>query len=123
MITNRPRKTEKFDARCDLPGLSICDFILLPYGYMYNREFDNARHGDTLMFGDVQKTILSVQRLKMDKACDCLCRMRYGIHLDELISRWRHESVLFGGGIHAVSTEVCLIVFFRSYRGNEKSEQ
>lgn len=118
------RKRKTFDARCDLPGLSICDFILLPYGYMYNRKFDKAVYGDILMFGDVKKTLISAQRLKMDRACDYLCRMRYGIPLDKLIARWRHESVLFGGGLQAVSTDVCLIVFFRSWREtDEESEQ
>lgn len=96
------------------------DFILLPYGYILNREYDEARNGDILRFHSGESRVLhSVCKIPMDACCDSLCRMRYGVPLKRVLMQWQNNAILLGSGKRAVSTEECLIVFYGEEVDNE----
>lgn len=89
------------------------DFILLPCGYMLNREFDSVKRGDVLQFADGERrAILSVGRIPLDNACNGLCMVRYGVPLPTVLRKWKKNAILSGAGKDAVSDEECLIVFY-----------
>lgn len=96
-----------------LPGGMMCDFILLPYGYMQNREYDKARPGDILVFHEGERRMIrAVRRMRMDAVCDSFCRMRYGIPLKRLLEEWRMNAFYLGAGKGSVSSDECLVVFY-----------
>lgn len=95
------------------PGRFSFDFILLPCGYMLNREFNEAVKGDVLQFSDgSRREILLASRIPMDKCCEGLCHMRYGVGMLAVLRKWRKNAILLGAGVDSVSDEECLIVFY-----------
>ena len=107
------RKQREFHPLHELPGPPHFDYILLPYGYILNREYEEARVGDTLVFHDgARRSVRMVCKIPMNACCDARCRMRYGVPLKRVLMQWQNNAVLLGSGKRAVSEEECLIVFY-----------
>ena len=98
-----------------LAGPLHYDFILLPYGYSYNREYLEANDGDILQFveGESRK-IKFVKKISLDAVADILCRIRYGKPLVNVLSLWRNDALVLGHGIQAVSDDECLLVVYET---------
>lgn len=113
-IFEKIARTQKtFHPLHELPKEPHSDFILLPCGYMLNREYNEAQKGDVIVFHDgEQRELLMVCKIPLDACCDALCRMRYGVPLKKVLMQWQNNSVLLGGGKKAVSEDECFIVFY-----------
>lgn len=98
------------------PGDFWLDYILLPYGEYYDktRVFLEAKEDDTLHFFEgPDYAIKSVYKIKQDKVCDFLCRMRYGIPWERAFKKWQSYAVLEGHGRDILSKEFCLLVIYK----------
>ena len=109
--TNRRISLKAFH---DTPGDFHADYILLPLGYSYNREFLSAKKGSLIKFGDGKVyQILSVGVLSMKNAStEGDCFMRYGITLRKWLQLWRNIVFAQGYGRNAVSDEECLKIHY-----------
>ena len=98
----------------DTPRDFHADYILLPLGYSYNREFLSVSEGTLLRFGDGKVyTFLRAGVLSLrNAATEGLCFARYGITLKKAMRIWRTNALAQGYGINAVSDEECLIIIF-----------
>ena len=109
--TNRRISLKAFH---DTPGDFHADYILLPLGYLYNREFLSAREGSYIKFGDrkvyplLRAGVLSFK----NPATEGLCFARYGITLKKALQIWRTNAFAQGYGRNAVSDEECLIIIY-----------
>ena len=98
----------------DTPGDFHADYILLPLGYSYNREFLSVSEGGLLKFGDgkvyplLRVDVLSIK----NPATEGLCFARYGITLRKALQIWRTNAFAQGYGRNAVSDEECLIIIY-----------
>lgn len=96
------------------PGEQLWDYILLPYGYSYNRDYLSFKEGDKIkLFNGGKYNIKSVSKIKIQEAyADALCRMRYGVGIKYAFSRWKSNAILEGHGAKALSDEECLLVCY-----------
>lgn len=103
-----------FRATQEEPGPQLCDYILLPYGYSYNKEYLSYKNGDKIkMFNGGTYQILSVSKIKTrDAYADALCRMRYGVGIKYALSHWKDNALLEGHGKKALSDEECLLLCY-----------
>lgn len=98
----------------DTPRDFHADYILLPLGYSYNREFLSVSEGSLLKFGDgkvyplLRCGVLDVN----NPATEGLCFARYGITLRKALKLWKTNALAQGYGINAVSDEECLIIIY-----------
>lgn len=99
------------------PGEQLWDYILLPYGYSYNKEYLSCKPGDQIkMFNGGKYLIRSVSLIRMkDKYADDLCRMRYGVGIKHAFSHWRNNAELEGHGPKAVSDEECILMCYEKF--------
>lgn len=98
-----------------LAGPMHLDFILLPCGYTYNREYLEAKAGDILQFVDgEQRAISMVVKIPLTAEADALCRIRYGKSLLAVKSMWKEDALILGHGIQAVSDDECLMVVYET---------
>ena len=122
MATNKTTaKRVKLKAFHDTPRDFHADYILLPLGYSYNREFLNVSEGDLMRMGDgkvfpvLRTGILSLR----NPATEGLCFARYGITLRSAQRVWKTNAFAQGYGKDALSDEECLIVIY----GKKEDEQ
>lgn len=107
-------KRIKFKAFHDTPRDFHADYILLPLGYSYNREFLSASEGDLMKLGDgkifpiLRTGVLSLR----NPATEGLCFARYGITLKRALQLWQNNVFALGYGKGSVSDEECLIVVY-----------
>ena len=96
------------------PGQFRLDYILLPVGYSYNIEIASAKKGDIIsLFDGGDYRVYAVKRLKIgNSAADILSRMRYGVTIKGVLSRWQRNARLEGHGTNAISTDECLWVIY-----------
>ena len=98
----------------DTPRDFHADYILLPLGYSYNREFLSVSEGTLLKFGDgkvynmLKSGILDLR----NPATEGLCFARYGITLRKALQIWKTNAFAQGYGRNAVSDEECLIIVY-----------
>lgn len=98
-----------------LAGPLHFDFILLPYGYAYNREYLEAKAGDVLEFVEGEQRMVSmVVKIPIDVEADALCRIRYGMSIYVAKSMWKQDAMILGHGIQAVSDDECLLVVYEN---------
>ena len=91
------------------------DYILLPYGEFYNttKQFATAKKGDTLRFHNgPEYPIYAVFRIKQDKMCDFLCRMRYKCPWSVAFEKWKGYARIEGYGSDILSTQECYLVIY-----------
>ena len=107
-------KTKTYKLRHTEPGDFKLDYILLPMGFRYNADIQNAKKGEHIRFYDgLVHEVISVRKLKIgNSATDILCRMRYGIPLKAAMERWKSNAILEGHGAKAVSADECLWVIY-----------
>lgn len=100
------------------------DYILLPFGYAYNKEWAGAKRGDIIRFYDgADRRIFAVRKLKMSSpTVDILARMRYGLTIKGCLSRWKTNAILEGNMGRAVSPDTCLMVAFEMIKEEEETE-
>lgn len=98
----------------DTPKDFHADYILLPLGYLYNREYLSLPEGSILKFGDGKVyRLLRCGILNMNNpATEGLCFARYGITLCKAQKIWRNIALAMGYGINAISQDECLIIIF-----------
>lgn len=99
----------------EVPGDFHLDYILLPYGEFYakTKVFLEAKRGDIIRFyNGPEYKIDSVILIPQDKACDLLCRMRYGISWAAAFRRWQSYAVMEGNGRDILSKTQCLLVVY-----------
>lgn len=108
------RTPRSFKVKHSDPGDFHLGYILLPIGYAYNAEWNNAKKGDILRFWDGgDYPIFAIRKLKLNKPdADILCRMRYGITIKRAIQIWQSNAKMEGHGAKAVSTEECLWIIY-----------
>lgn len=98
----------------DTPKDYFADYILLPLGYSYNREFLTLTEGQLLRFGDgkvyrfLRSGILDIN----SPGTDGLCFARYGITLKKAMRIWRINALAQGYGVNAISEKECLIIIY-----------
>lgn len=104
----------KYKAFHDTPRDFFADYILLPLGYSYNREFLSASEGELLKLGDGNIfPILRVGILSLkNPATEGLCFARYGITLKLAQKLWTMNAFAQGYGKDALSDEECLIIVY-----------
>lgn len=90
------------------------DYILLPYGYSYNKEYLSFKKGDKIkLFNGGTYLIDSVSIIKTKEAyADSLCRMRYGVGIKCAFSKWKTNAMLEGCGPKVLSEDECLLVCY-----------
>ena len=109
-----PAKNKYYKVFHDTPRDFHADYILLPLGYSYNREFLSVSEGTLLKFGDgkvyplLRAGVLSMK----NPATEGLCFARYGITLRKALQIWRTNAFAQGYGRNAVSKEECLIIIY-----------
>lgn len=98
----------------DTPRDFHADYILLPLGYSYNREFLSVSEGCLLKFGDGKVyPLLRAGVLNLNNpATEGLCFARYGITLRKALQIWQTNAFAQGYGRNAVSNEECLIIVY-----------
>lgn len=98
----------------DTPRDFHADYILLPLGYTYNREFLSVSEGSLLKFGDGKVyPLLRCGVLEIDNpATEGLCFARYGITLRKAMKLWKTNALAQGYGVNAVSDDECLILIY-----------
>lgn len=113
-VNKKTAKRIKFRAFHDTPRDFHADYILLPLGYSYNRDFLSAKEGDLIKFGDGKVySLLRVGILSLkNPATEGLCFARYGITLRKALQIWRTNAFAQGYGRNAVSDEECLIIIY-----------
>lgn len=93
---------------------SYLDYIILPTGYMYNRDIQQAIKGDTLIFAD--KTLAWVHQVLLaplnHTIVDLLCRKRYGIPITKVLQVWQEGLKANKQDVKIISETECLIVFY-----------
>lgn len=96
------------------PGPQLADYILLPYGYSYNREYLSFKTGDMVkLFNGGRYKIKSVSKIMVKQPyADDLCRMRYGVGIRAVMDRWKRNAMLEGHGAKAVSEDECLMMCY-----------
>ena len=100
------------------PGEFRLNYILLPAGYAYEKQYKDIKKGDTLrLFDGGDYTIYSIRKIKLNKPeADILCRMRYGVTILRVLQIWQSNALMEGHGKKAVSEEDCFWVVY----GEEK---
>lgn len=91
------------------------DYILLPLGYRMNRDILEAKEGSCIRFGDGRKRYAIVSKGVIPLTCsgiNGLCYARYGIDIRRVMKHWENNALSCGYGVHSVSKEECLIVFY-----------
>lgn len=113
-INKKNTKRIKLKAFHDTPRDFHADYILLPLGYSYNREFLEAMEGSLIKFGDGKiYPLLRAGALSLkNPATEGLCFARYGITLRKALQIWCANALAQGYGKNAVSDEECLIVIY-----------
>lgn len=98
------------------PGEFRLGYILLPYGYAYNKDIANAKKGDIISIFDGGNYKIHAVRLIKIKSPECgiLCRMRYGIPIAGALTRWQMNAKMEGHGMRAVSEDECLWVVYET---------
>ena len=96
------------------PGRFRLDYILLPIGFSYNREYLKAKRGDILqLFDGGAYRIDSVRVISLRTAeADLLARMRYGVTIKGVLMRWQDNARLEGHLPSVVSTDECLWIVY-----------
>lgn len=96
------------------PTKRYMDYILLPYGILYNENLTTAQKGDKIKFLDkITVSITNVTLLDIQNPlADLLCRSRYGIPIRRALQIWREIALLSGCGVKAISDKKCLIIFY-----------
>lgn len=109
-----PKKAKIFKAQHSEPGDFQLDYILLPIGYVYNKEWLDAKRGDSIrLFNGGTYKIFSVRKISMVAgAADILSRIRYGITIKGCLARWQQNAKLEGHSPDAVSERECLWVIY-----------
>lgn len=94
------------------------DYILLPFGYMYNAEFVTAKKGQEMLFyGGETVMVDAVVKLPIKAPiADILCRLRYGVSMPRVLKMWQQNAIALGHGKGAVNTDECLMI---TYYGEE----
>ena len=118
------RRKKTFRAKHNMPGDFQLDYILLPYGYAYNSEWQEAKYGDTIRFWDGEdRRIFSVRKLKIKSPeADILSRLRYGITMKGTLARWKSNARLEGNLGRAVSDDICFWVIFDKAKEDEETD-
>lgn len=114
-----PKKNRVFKAQHSENGGFVLDYILLPIGYVYNKEWLEAKRGDSIrLFNGGTYKIYAVRKIALARgAADILSRMRYGISIKGCLARWKQNARLEGHAASAVSERECLWVIY------EKNEE
>lgn len=113
-------KRRVFKPKHEVPKDPFLDYIILPYGEFYKdtKGFLEAKTGDILrFFNGPEFEIESVMKIRCDRLCDMLCRMRYGVSWNAVLARWQRYATLDGSGKQIISTEECIMVVY----GKEKT--
>ena len=109
-----PRQKKNFKVNHSESGDFWLDYILLPFGYLYNADIANAKKGDTIqLFNGGKYSIVSCRKIRIKSPeADLLSRMRYGITIAGALSRWKTNARLEGHGAQAISEDECLWIVF-----------
>lgn len=90
-------------------------WILLPIGTFYNRELQEAKEGDIILFSDGKRKEIeyaSVIPLK-NSLTGYLCKKTYIAGLPIVMRRWDMNAEFENYGHGSVSRDECLIIFFK----------
>lgn len=90
-------------------------WILLPIGTYYNRELQDAKEGDFILFSDgKRKEIEYVNIIPLNNSLiGYLCKKTYIARLPIVMKRWEMNAEIEGYGHGSVSRDECLIIFFK----------
>jgi len=87
---------------------------MLPVGAYYNRDLQQARQGDFIMFDDDDKNKYRIERVAQldlnSQIAVLLAGYIYGSTLQSIFVRWRSTAVIQGFTKNAVSTNKCLVI-------------
>ncbi len=101
--------------------------VMLPVGAYYNRELQQARQGDFIMFDDDENNkyrILRVAQLDLNsQIAALLAGYIYCSTLQSIFVRWRSTAVIQGYAKAAVSTNKCLVIEYDTLSYKVKSEE
>lgn len=124
-LERKSRLPKIYRAKHLLPKENLCmDYILLPYGFAYNKEWESAKHGDIIRFFDgSDRRIFSVRKVKISSpTVDILCRCRYGLTIKAALMRWKRNVTLEGHQGSVISNEACYLVAFEKLESNEDTD-
>ena len=97
-------------------------WILMPYGYYYNKELQTAREGDILLFSDgKRREIEYISPIKLQCGMTSyLCRKTYRVSLPKVIERWEFNATMEGHDTNVINKDRCLLIFLKEENENEE---
>lgn len=90
-------------------------WILMPIGFYYNRELQNAKKGDVILFSDgKRREIEYVSIIPINSGLtDYLCRKTYVGNMQVVMRRWKMNAIFEGHNEKVYSHDECLLIFLK----------
>lgn len=90
-------------------------WILMPIGYYYNRDLQNAKQGDVLLFSDGKRREIAYKTIVpiINGLTDYLCRQTYVCGMQNVMRRWKMNAVFEGHNERVYSHDECLLIFLK----------
>lgn len=90
-------------------------WILMPIGYHYNRDLQNAKQGDVLLFSDGKRMEIDYKTIVpiINGLTDYLCRQTYVGGMQNVMRRWKMNAVFEGHNERVYSHDECLLIFLK----------
>lgn len=98
----------------DKCGDARLDYVLFPIGFRYNKELQELRRGDIVVFLDgSEHYVWASMRVSIKIALvEYLCRMRYGFGIARAMEIWQDRLRVRKEDVRLMSDSECLILFF-----------
>ena len=118
-----PREPKRIKVSHLFTDKNYLNYIIVPTGYMYNRDIQQARKQDTLVFADkTEAWIYQVCTMPLHSTIiDCLCRKRYGIPVSKVLQVWQDGLKAKKQDIKTISETECLVVFYEKKEKRRRS--
>lgn len=90
-------------------------WILMPIGYYYNCDLQNAKEGDIILFSDGERREIEYTSIVPIKSglTDYLCRKTYIGNMQVVMRRWKTNAIYEGHNERVYSHDECMIIFFK----------
>lgn len=97
--------------------------VMIPVGLYYNREAQELKGGDTIVFFDgEEREVISVVYMNLKTStAGLICEYIYHATLKRVFKQWEINIIIEGGVPQAISREKCLLIRYREKDGkNDK---